>query len=126
MEEAGVVLIADADDRARDSLAKFLSGKDLAVDTASTGSEVIQKVQNTQVRVLIMDVDLKGMKGYEIIPILKKIDPFLRIIVTSTDSSIGLARRVRAEGVFFYALKPLDFEEIKMAVNDALKTVRKR
>lgn len=116
-----VVLVADGDEQARDGLARFLQEENLTVEVASRGSEVIQKVQNTEVRVVIADVELRGMKGYEIIPILKKIDPRLQIIVTSSDSSIELARKVRAERVFFYTVKPLDFQEIKMAVKDALK-----
>ncbi|MBE0478635.1 response regulator [Candidatus Aerophobetes bacterium] len=121
IRSSGLVLVADADKKTRSHLAKFLSRKNLTIETASTGSEVIQKVQNTQVKVLIMDLELGGIKGYEIIPILKKIDPTLPIIVTSGNSSLEVARRVRAEGVFFYALKPLDMEEIELAVNDALK-----
>ncbi|MBC7189246.1 hypothetical protein H5U35_03400 [Candidatus Aerophobetes bacterium] len=49
----------------------------------------------------------------------------MRIIVTSSDNSVELARKIRAEGVFFYALKPLDIEEIKLAVSDALKILKK-
>jgi len=120
------VLVADADKESRESLARFLSAENLTVYTASIGSEVIQKIQNTRIKVLIMDVELKGMKAYEIIPIVKKIDPELRIIVTSSDNSLDLARKIRAKGIFFYALKPLDLEEIKLAVYDALKNSQKK
>jgi len=120
------VLVADADKESRESLARFLSAENLTVYTASIGSEVIQKIQNTRIKVLIMNVELKGMKAYEIIPIVKKIDPELRIIVTSSDNSLDLARKIRAEGIFFYALKPLDLEEIKLAVYDALKNSQKK
>ena len=117
----GRILIADADEVNRNLLADFLSSRDLTVDTVSMGSELIQKIQSIPVDVLIVDIELKGMKGYEVIPIIKRIDPRLRIIVTSSNSSLELARKVREEGVFFYALKPLDFEEILTAVRDALK-----
>jgi DNA-binding NtrC family response regulator len=39
----------------------------------------------------------------------------------SSDNSIDLARKVRQAGIFFYAMKPLNIEEMKVAVRDALK-----
>jgi len=126
MGKRRTVLVADADEKSRVSVVKFLLKENLAVDTTSMASEVIQKIQNKKIDVLVMDVELRGMKGYEIIPILKRMDPELCIIVTSSDTSLDLARKIREEGIFFYAVKPLDLEEIKLAVNDALKRVIRR
>lgn len=126
MEKRRAVLVADVDEESRDSVARFLSSRNLTVYTASGGSEVIQKIQDLPIKVLVMDVELGGIKGNEVITILKKIDPQLRIIATSTSNSLELARKIRVEGVFFYALKPLDLEEIELAVKDALKTVRRK
>lgn len=119
------ILIADIDDATRLSLSIFLVKDGYKVETAQFGSEVIQKVQNMSIGLLIMDVELSGMKGYEIVPILKKIDPKLPIIIMSSDSSLELAKKVRETEIFFYAIKPLDFEEIKLAVKDAFKKIGK-
>ena len=119
------ILIADIDDATRLSLSIFLVKDGYKVETAQFGSEVIQKVQNMSIDLLIMDVELSGMKGYEIVPILKKIDPKLPIIIMSSDSSLELAKKVRETEIFFYAIKPLDFEEIKLAVRDAFKKIGK-
>ena len=75
--------------------------------------------------VVIMDVELSGMKGYETVPIRKKIGSKLPIIMTSSDSSLELAKKVRETEAFFYAIKPLDFEEIKLAAQDAFKKIGK-
>lgn len=119
------ILIADSDGATRLSLSMFLAKEGYRVQTAGIGSEVIQKVQNIGIDVLIMDVELSGMKGYEIVPILKKIDPKLPIIIMSNDTSLELAKKVRETEVFFYAIKPLDLEEIKLAIKDALKRSKK-
>ena len=126
METKGKVLIADQDRESRETLADFLLRENFSVDTTSVASEVIQKIQNAKIDVLIMDVELKGMKGYEIISILKKIDPQLCIIVTSGNLSLELARKIWEQGIFFYAVKPLDLKEIRLAVNDALKKLTKK
>jgi len=100
METKGKVLIADQDRESRETLADFLLRENFSVDTTSVASEVIQKIQNVKIDVLIMDVELKGMKGYEII--------------------------IWEQGIFFYAVKPLDLKEIRLAVNDALKKLTKK
>ncbi|MBL7197396.1 MAG: response regulator [Candidatus Omnitrophica bacterium] len=119
------ILIADSDNAIKLSLSMFLTREGYKVQTAKIFSEVIQKVQNIGVDVLIMDVELSGIKGYEIVPILKKMDPKLPIIIMSNDSSLELAKKVRETEIFFYAIKPLDLEEIKLAVQDALKRSKK-
>lgn len=119
------ILIADSDNAIKLSLSMFLTREGYKVQTTKIFSEVIQKVQNIGVDVLIMDVELSGIKGYEIVPILKKMDPKLPIIIMSNDSSLELAKKVRETEIFFYAIKPLDLEEIKLAVQDALKRSKK-
>ena len=88
------ILIADNDDTIRLALSVSLAKEGYKVETAQSGTEVIQKIQNMSIDVLIMDVELSGMKGYEIVPILKKINPKLPIIMMSNDSSLELAKKV--------------------------------
>ncbi|MBC7189247.1 response regulator [Candidatus Aerophobetes bacterium] len=74
-EKKKVILIADGDKENREFLAKVFSDINFTVYMASSGSEVIQRVQSTPVNVLIMDVELKGIKGYEINSYFKKNRP---------------------------------------------------
>ena len=120
------VLIANGDQATIESLSQILIRDGYKVETARLASEVIQRVQNADIGVLVMDVDLLGMESHEIIPIIKKIDPAIPIVVMSSNSSLELARRVRKEGIFYYAVKPLDPEEIKLAVRDAFKKLMRR
>lgn len=120
------VLIANGDQATRESLSRILIREGYKVETASLASEVIQKIQNANIGVLVIDVDLSGMESHGIIPIIKKIDPAIPIVVMSNNSSLELARRVRKEGIFYYALKPLDQEEIKLAVRDAFRMRRRK
>ena len=85
---------------------------------------MIQKLHNnSDVSVIVMDVNMPEVRAYELIPIVKKINRRIPIIVMSSDDSIDLARKVRQAGIFFYAMKPLNIEEIKLAVRDAFKKV---
>lgn len=123
--DAKRLLVADVDEKARQSLLDLFTREGYRVELTRLASEVIRKIQNTRIDVLIMDVDISGMKGYQIIPIIKKMEPALPIIVTSSRSSLKLAQKVRQEKIFFYAMKPLDLKEIKLVVKDALRKIGK-
>ena len=118
------VLIADTNEEEREYLSIALASEGYKVETAKASSEMIKKLHNkSDVGVIVMDVNMPGVRAYEVIPIVKKINRRIPIIVMSSDNSIDLARKVRQAGIFFYAMKPLNIEEMKLAVKDAFKKV---
>ena len=62
------------------------------------------------------------MKGYEAVAIIKKIDPHLKIILTSKENSKELETKVREQNIFFYFIKSFEKEELKLAIHNALNT----
>lgn len=118
----GRIVIMDSDKETVKLLTKSLTKEGYKVESVEHTNRCYEKIKNEQVDVLILAVDAWGNKGHELIPIIKKINRFLPIIVTSADDSIEVASRVREQGVFFYAIKPLDMKEIKMALKNALST----
>jgi|GEM_PF-614 len=119
------ILIADLDEKSSSALAKLASESGYSVITCKVASEVIEKIQNARVDVLVMNVELEGVKGYEIVPTIKKIAPKLPIIMMSDDPSLEIAKKVHQAGVFYYAIKPLDLQEMKLAIRDAFKELEK-
>lgn len=115
------IVIMDNDEKTLKQLIKSLSKEGYKAETLAQTSKVFEKIKNEQIDILILAVDAWGTKGYELIPMIKKMNRFLPIIATSADDSIEMATRVREEGVFFYALKPLDMKEIKLALKNAFK-----
>jgi len=115
------VLILDSDKSVVGKLTEALAADGCQVDSVEQPSRVIEKVKNRQVDALILAVESRGVKGYDLIPVVKSIDRLVPIIVTSADASIETASRVREQGIFFYAIKPLDMKEMKLAVRNALR-----
>ncbi|HCJ67194.1 MAG TPA: hypothetical protein DHV62_07715 [Elusimicrobia bacterium] len=124
-KEIKTILIADVDEKSSSSLAKFFAERGYSVITSKVASEVIQKIQNTRIDVLVMNVELEEMKGYEVVPIVKKITPKLPIIIISDDFSLEIAKKVHQAGIFYYAMKPLDMQEMELAIRDAFKELEK-
>jgi len=113
--------IMDSDVDTVKKLTAALRKERYRVKSVNKTDELFTCINNNDLDILILDVDAWGVKGYELIPVIKRMDRVLPIIVTSADDSIDIAAKVREQGVFFYTLKPLDIAEIKLAMKNALE-----
>lgn len=100
-------------------LRKELKELGYRVDAVKQTKILLRMVRNDLVDVLILAVDAWGA-GFDLIPVVKRLNRTLPIIVTSSDDSLETASRVREQGVLFYAIKPLDMHEIESVLKNAL------
>ena len=114
------IIVGDSDKEVRQQLFLLLSSKGYEVKTTDSASDLIREVERTT-GIIVLDAELSGMKAYEMIPLMKRINPKLPIIVMSASGSVELAQKIRNEGIFFYAMKPIDVDEIEMVVESAFK-----
>jgi DNA-binding NtrC family response regulator len=111
------ILIAYQDDLWARSLSSFFHDKGgYRVEAAKIVSEMIRKVRKGNIHVVLLEDEIEGVKACDLVPLFKKIDDKVQVIVISSDSSLGLAKRLRGAGIFYQAMKPVDLEEIKSAV----------
>ena len=120
------ILIVDSDIKNLDDLSAFLSDEGHLIKTAHTPTEAIITVQNSCINLVILEADMNSVKADELIPIIKKIDDRIMIIIMSNDISTELIQRIREAGIFYYVMKPIDKAEIRMAVADAVNIIKKK
>lgn len=121
-EEAKIfsVLVADDDESIRGLLREELVKEGYEVETVESGAMAIKKILKKTVDVLILDIHMAGISGIDAIPLIKMARPYLPIITITGDTSVETARKVRAQGIFYYFVKPFDLEEMKKVVKTAL------
>jgi excisionase family DNA binding protein len=112
--------IMDSDAKTASKLTSQLKKNGYHVTGLENTEDLFSAVDNENIDILILDVDAWGMKGYELIPVIKRMDRLLPIIVTSADDSIEIAAKVREQGILFYTLKPIDIDELKLVLKNAL------
>jgi len=115
------ILIIDPDDNQRKIMAHFLRSIGYRVETGRGLYDAIKKISESTFGCMTLDVDLPEMKGYEAVSILKNIDPFIKIIMTTKKNTKRLEAKVREQDIFFYFIKSFDKEELKLAINDTFK-----
>jgi len=119
------ILIAYQDDLWTRSLSTFFHGMGYRVEMAKVVSEMIRKVRNGNIQVVLLDDEIEGVKACDVVPLLKKINPKIQIIGISSEESIGLVKRLRGAGIFYQAMKPVDLGEVKSAVECAFEKIER-
>jgi len=79
--------------------------------------------------VVLLGSEFDELTAADLIPLLKKCNRRLTIILVSADTSLPLIRKLRSEGIFYHALKPVngeDKEELRKAVECAFENLRHR
>ena len=125
MIKSKMILIAYQDDLLAKSLSTFFNGIGYKVEMAKMVSEAIRRVRKGNVNVVLLDDEIEGVKACDLIPLLKKINEKLQAIVISSEPSLGLAKRLRGAGIFYQAMKPVDLEEIKSAIECAFEKIER-
>lgn len=118
--ECNRVVVLTTDKSTVTMLSENLGPDGFVVEHVKEPSRLLEHVKNNLSDVVVLSVDIKGVKAYDLIPILKKMNRCVPVIVISNDDSIEVASRVREQGVFFYAIKPLDIKETKLVLKNAI------
>jgi len=117
------VLIAYQDDLWVRSFSTFFHGAGYRVETAKFVSELIRRARNGSIHVVLLDDEIEGVKACDLVPVLKKINGAMQVIVISSEESLGPVRRLRGTGIFYQAMKPVDMQELRSAVECAFDKI---
>ena len=120
-----MIFIAYQDDLQARSLSTYFHSLGYRVEIARLVSAIIRKLRSGKIRVILLDDEIEGVKACDLVPILKKIDPRIQVIVISSEESIGVVKRLRGTGIFYQALKPVDLGEIRSAVECAFEKIER-
>jgi len=119
------LLIAYQDDLWARSLSTFFHGIGYRVETVKVFGEMIRRLRNGQNQVILLDDEIEGVKAWDLVPLIKKINCRVQIVWVSSEESIGHVKRLRGAGVFYQAMKPVDLEEIRAAVDCAFEKIER-
>ena len=119
------ILIAYQDDLWAKSLSTFFHGIGYRVEVVRILSEMIRKVRNGNIDVVLLDDEIEGVRACDVVLLLKRINPRIQVIMISSEESLDLARRLRGAGIFYQAMKPVDLEEIRSAVECAFEKIKR-
>lgn len=87
------------------------------VDTVMYEEEVIDRLKNKEIDLVVLDVFLPGKNGIEILESMRRHELYQDVIMITAANSSAELKKVLALGVIDYLIKPFDFKRFEMAVN---------
>jgi len=111
-ERRKTLLIVVGDEDMRDSLASALR-QDYRVLRAANGEQGLQMMQKERVDLLLLDVRLAGISGFELLKITRENYPSIESIVISRHEELDTAIEAMRLGAFHYVSAGLDAESLR-------------
>lgn len=108
-------LIVEDDPAIRRLVAKLLARKQIDVDIASDGRTAIEKLRENNYSVLVLDLMVPDLDGFEVIRFIKEQKLSIPVAVVSAVSQQALTRLDR-DIVKVVISKPFDVDELTKAV----------
>jgi DNA-binding NtrC family response regulator len=118
------ILVVDDEYLIRWTLQKNLEKAGYAVILAETGEEALQKISEEAPDLMLLDINLPGMDGFEVLEKAFQIDEsFIPIMITAFEDVDRVVRAIKL-GAFDYITKPFDFNKVRLSIDKALETHR--
>jgi cyclic di-GMP phosphodiesterase len=115
------LLVVDDEDAIRNALRKFLVQQGYEVATAATGEEALTVLQRQKVTGVLLDVNLPGINGVELVPQIMELEPTIAILMLTAVNDATSAALCMQRGAFDYLIKPIDLGHLGRAIHHALQ-----
>jgi CheY-like chemotaxis protein len=114
-----VILIVEDDEESYLLIKEILRPMNLEIHIVTNGEDAISFLKiNPQIRLILMDIKLPYMSGYETARMIKKINPDIPIIAQTAYAMVGDKERAFEAGCKEYITKPLNPDKLRFLVNE--------
>ena len=115
-----ILIVGDEPDMRAD-LIHALDGAGYSVETASSGFEALEKFKKDEFSLVIADVNMSQMSGFEVLGEIKKMSSGVPVALISANGTVDNAVEAMKKGAADYILRPFSDETIQLAVRKATK-----
>ena len=116
MEEKARILVVDDEESHRIMLRAVLQEEGYEVAEAADGPDAIRAVEQEPFDLILLDIRMTTMDGIETLSEIRKISPYVPVLMMTAYASVKTAVEALKAGAFEYLTKPLDIEELKILV----------
>lgn len=114
------ILVVDDEASVRGIVSKVLS-KSYETDTAADGEEALAKVEASPPDCVLLDIQMPGADGLEVLARIQALDESIPVIMLSGVKQVETAVATLKQGAYDFLTKPPNFDELLRAVARALE-----
>ncbi|MEN8258355.1 MAG: response regulator [Thermodesulfobacteriota bacterium] len=116
------ILIVDDSKEVLTALARELGDEPYTIFYAGSGEEALRIVKEDEIQVIVSDVKMPGMDGFELLDRIKELYPDMVRVVLSGHPDVKLIlKMVNERGVDRYLTKPWHGENVKATILQCLE-----
>jgi DNA-binding NtrC family response regulator len=112
------LLIVDDDEGMRDTLTAMMR-RDYRVLRAATGESALQMMEKENVDLMLLDVRLPGIGGFDVLRIARENYPRIEVIVISVAKDLDTAIEAMRLGAYHYISKDFEMEGVRTLLRNA-------
>jgi DNA-binding response OmpR family regulator len=118
------ILVVDDDQELRENIREILDDAGFAVTVAASGEEALDSLERQAFDVILLDLIMPGLGGKEVLPLIKRLSPPVKVIMITAFATIENAVSAMRKGADDYLTKPFKVDELLMAVRRCLEEAR--
>jgi two-component system NtrC family response regulator len=118
------ILVVDDDENLRWVTQTQLEDAGYAVSSAPDGETALQQMAEERPDLIVTDLRMPGLSGLELLHRVRVLDPEVPVLIMTAFGTIQSAVEAVKSGAYDYLTKPLDYEELLLAVKRALEHTR--
>jgi putative two-component system response regulator len=115
------LMVVDDEEAIRNSVRKYLVHEGYEVATAATGDEALAMLQRQKVTGMLLDVNLPGTNGVDLVPRVLELEPNLALLMLTAVNDATSAALCMQRGALDYLIKPIDLPVLGRAIQNALR-----
>jgi signal transduction histidine kinase len=115
-DEKAKILIIDDEEVVLDSCTEILTGGPYSLATASNGPEGVEVMHTFQPDVVVVDLKMPGMSGFEVLETVQRKYPTVVTIVITGYATVSSAVEAMKKGAYDFLPKPFTPDEFRLII----------
>jgi two-component system sensor histidine kinase/response regulator len=116
-DQEKTIFVIDDDEIIRLSCEQILKKSGYKVETFGNGHEGIERLRQVRPPLLVVDIKMPELDGFEVIKIVRKIDPDIVIVVITGYATIETAVDAMKTGAYDFLPKPFTPSELRLIIS---------
>ncbi len=119
-----IILVVEDEAGERKTLCGILEEVGYRVIGLEKGADALKVIRNDPFDIVVVDIKLPDVNGLDIMETAKEINPEVAVVITTGYASVETAVDAVNQGAYAYFVKPINPDEIKNTIANALKQQR--
>jgi putative two-component system response regulator len=115
------LLVVDDEEPIRNAVRKYLVQQGYDVTVAATGEEALAILRRQKIMVMILDVNLPGISGVDLVPAILEAEPTVALLMLTAVNDATTAALCMQRGALDYLIKPIELGHLARAISSALQ-----